>query len=196
MDQKKVTAQSLLPGLMDFFAVPKHFEKVLPVIRRTGKLSLRLLDWFVVNFSAEHDVSYKLPDGSDFAVHAQYRAQLKVYSKKLFDPFRRKGRLNFAGVTGVSEDIETTIGQLCFFRWCIQNRVFEYVETHADEITANMRASMEDAVGGSDSTLVAASTKKPPPAKLDTCTQRRAKFVATIDNDLLDKRKKYVVSFN
>lgn len=35
------------------------------------------------------------------------------------------------------------MGQLNFFRWMIENRILEYVETHTDRIEADMVAGSE-----------------------------------------------------
>lgn len=39
----------------------------------------------------------------------------------------------------------TTVGQLCFIKWCIEHQVDRYVETHLDEIRAHMSATTKKA---------------------------------------------------
>jgi hypothetical protein len=36
--------------------------------------------------------------------------------------------------------METTIGQLNFFKWAIENRIIEFIENHYDDIEADMNA--------------------------------------------------------
>ena len=118
---------------------------VLPYITGDSEVSLRLIDWFVTNFSKKHNVvlSHELADGSGTSVHfnvyLNYRAQLKAYSKQQFDPFRRRDRIEFFYDEG-SPSVETTIGQLNFFRWMLQNRVIDYVTRHAAAIERDMIA--------------------------------------------------------
>jgi hypothetical protein len=37
--------------------------------------------------------------------------------------------------------IETTIGQLNFFKWEIENKIIQYIETHYPEIEADMNSN-------------------------------------------------------
>lgn len=131
----------LMVSLSRFFAEPVNMRAVLPYITGDSEISLRLIDWFVTNFSKKHNVvlSHELADGSGvhFNVYLNYRAQLKAYSKQQFDPFRRRDRIEFFYDEG-SPSVETTIGQLNFFRWMLQNRVIDYVSNHADTIERDM----------------------------------------------------------
>jgi hypothetical protein len=61
---------------------------------------------------------------------------LKAYSKKWFDPFCRWDRISIPYKTGTS--IETTIGQLNFFKWAIENRVINYIEENYTVIENDM----------------------------------------------------------
>ena len=73
-------------------------------------------------------------------VYHSYKSQLKAYSKKRFDPFCRRDRLEFM----VNDNpIETTIGQLNFFKWAIKNLVIEYIVNHKTEIEADMNDSLK-----------------------------------------------------
>jgi hypothetical protein len=58
----------------------------------------------------------------------EYKSQLKAYNKKLFDPFCRRGRIEFK--YNNNKLIITTIGQLNFFRWAIKNKLISYVIDH------------------------------------------------------------------
>jgi hypothetical protein len=138
----------LMVSLSRFFAEPENMRAVLPYISGDSDVSLRLIDWFVTNFSKKHNVvlSHELVDagtGSKTSVHfnvyLNYRAQLKAYSKQQFDPFRRRDRIEFF-YDEASPSVETTIGQLNFFRWMLQNRVIDYVEIHAGAIERDMIA--------------------------------------------------------
>ena len=112
---------------------------ILPIINRTSRLSLRLLDYFCVNYAREQRVGYTV-DGQYFDVHASYKDQLKSYSKKLFDPFKRHTRIQ---LKKDSIELETTVGQLCFFQWCIDNKVLEYVTEHMDAISEHMKRTLQ-----------------------------------------------------
>ena len=73
-----------------------------------------------------------------------YKTQLKAYSKKQFDPFQRRDRISFGIIQdGISKNIITTIGQLNFFRWAIQNKVIDYAAENYASIEKDMNASIK-----------------------------------------------------
>ena len=54
--------QLLLNKLMDFYRKDNNIDKILPIINGEHKVSLRLIDWFVTNYSKKHYTCYTLPD--------------------------------------------------------------------------------------------------------------------------------------
>lgn len=138
----------LMHSLSKFFSVKKNIDKMLPIINQKSKISLRILDWFTTNYSKKYKVIYKIQKdvskgGSEsINVHLNYKAQLKSYSKKQFDPFCRCDRIKF--IYNKNDDfIETTVGQLCFFRWCIQNDILNYVQNNYNLIEQDMTTSLK-----------------------------------------------------
>jgi hypothetical protein len=74
-----------------------------------------------------------------------YRAQLKSFKKFNFDAFRRHERITFyiGDKTSkiINEDndyIETTIGQLNFFKWAFNNKIIIYALQNQKNIYENM----------------------------------------------------------
>lgn len=118
-------SELLLTSLVRFFDVPENHEKLHAILGNTGKgPSLRKLEWFVTNYAKKQHVSYTAPNGKIFTVHVAYKSSLDGYSKKLFDPFCRTERIEFQGLT-------TTIAQLNFLKWSIQNGIIEHVRDMA-----------------------------------------------------------------
>ena len=74
--------------------------------------------------------------GKEFVVYLDYKLQLKGYQKKQFDPFCRRSRINF--YYDGDKSLVTTVGQLNFFRWTIQNSVLTYISEHLEEIESDM----------------------------------------------------------
>lgn len=130
----------LMRSLVEFYSYSANLEQLLPVLLKKSKISLRILDWFVTNYSKEYQVCYQIihlgQRTKRFSVYDSYKAQLKAFHKKLFDPFCRRRRIYFEYCKGC--EIETTVGQLNFFKWAIQNKVLDYVETHLDRIIQHM----------------------------------------------------------
>ena len=135
----------LMISLSKFYNVKSNMQKVLPIIDGTSSISLRLIDWFVTNYAKKHNnvITQEVNNNVlHFNVYLSYRSQLKAYSKQLFDPFRRRERITF--IFDNKNSIETTIGQLNFFRWVIQNNIIEYVEKHIKEIEDDMIKTQRD----------------------------------------------------
>lgn len=126
----------LMKSLIDYFEDTDNLNKMLPIRNQMSDISLRVLDWFVTNYSKNNKVEI---DGN-FDVHRDYKSQLKAFQKKNFDPFCRRDRINFYYGMGDDDYIETTVGQLNFFRWIISNGVLEYVRNNLDKIENDMVA--------------------------------------------------------
>lgn len=105
------------------------------------KISLRMLDWLVTNYSKKHCVAYLIPDDNEgetriFNMYLEYKSQLKSFSKSMFDPFKRGARVTFHDSHGKS--FESTVGQLNFFKWALRYGVIEYALDNSKEIEKDM----------------------------------------------------------
>lgn len=122
-------------SLIKFFSEEENIERFLAIIKKTSPVSLRLLDYFCVNYSRSTQVVYMIMD-KYFDVHSSYKNQLKTFSKKMFDPFKRNTRITFRHE---NERFDTTLGQLCFFKWCLTHNVLDYVEKNIVAISDDMK---------------------------------------------------------
>lgn len=102
------------------------------------KVSIRTLEWFVVNFAESNDISYNLlgdrsTSSEMFQVNRSYQDQLRIFTKKQFDPFcrgeqTREFRKKFDdGKKEIVLSLTTNLAQLNFFQWAIRNRVLDYI---------------------------------------------------------------------
>jgi len=132
----------LLNNLMDFYKEEKYLHRMLKIITGESKISLRIVDWFATNYAKKNYTLYQTVDTNGnkirFKVYFDYKLKLKAYSKKRFDPFCRWDRISIPYKNGTY--IETTIGQLNFFKWAIENRVIEYIEENYDTIEKDMNS--------------------------------------------------------
>ena len=116
---------------------------MLSVINGTTNISLRIMDWFVTNYSKKHYTVYDLVGSGNgagakrFKVYVDYKLKLRAYSKKRFDPFCRWDRINVPHKNGTTY-IQTTLGQLNFFKWAIENEVIRYIEENYTAIETDM----------------------------------------------------------
>jgi len=132
-----------------FTSDPKYIQQMLSIINGESDISIRVLDWFVANYSKKYNTTYKIKvDGSIyfFNVNIEYKHELNSYSKHYFDPFCRKKKgiyTYFAKSKNKSKYSEvnfiTSIGQLNFFHWAIKNKVIRYVSSHLKEIENDMK---------------------------------------------------------
>lgn len=130
----------LLNNLMEFYNDDIILTKMLKIITGESKISLRIVDWFVTNYAKKnftlYDFENKNGEKIRFKVYFDYKLKLKAYSKKRLDPFCRWDRISipYKG----NSFIETTIGQLNFFKWAIENKVINYIEENFDIIEKDM----------------------------------------------------------
>lgn len=129
----------LKASLLKFFENRENIERFLPIINRTSPVSLRLLDYFCVNYSRSTQVVYMITD-KYFDVHSSYKNQLKTFSKKRFDPFKRNNRMTIR--CDNNKRFDTTVGQLCFFKWCLTHNVLDYVEKNIADISEDMKKNL------------------------------------------------------
>ena len=144
----------LLRNLMDYYNSTGLLDTMLAIISGESNISLRIVDWFATNFSKKYWTQYPLGD-KRFKVYIDYKLKLKAYSKRRFDPFCRWDRITIPYKTGTH--IETTIGQLNFFKWALENKVIDYIEENYAEIendmnTRNSTSRPKDSSGSNSKT--------------------------------------------
>ena len=130
----------LLESLHLFFNNTYNRDKLLSVLSDDKCISLRSIDWFITNYSKKNNIYYLIYNNKEgnpsfddehneyrnnMNVFHSYKSQLKAYSKKRFDPFCRRDRIEF---TLGEEKVISTLGQLNFFKWAINNLILDYIK--------------------------------------------------------------------
>ena len=145
----------LLESLNDFYKIPYNRDKLLNVLNDHDSISLRSIDWFITNYSKKNNTYYIIYTDSDnnptfndsgiykknMNVFHSYKSQLKAYSKKKFDPFCRRDRILFN--LDENHSVETTLGQLNFFKWAISNLIIDYIQDNKTDIEHDMNISLK-----------------------------------------------------
>ncbi len=145
----------LLESLNKFYDKEENSSELIKILENQKNVSLRSIDWFITNYSKKNNIHYKIYKDEfgkfsflsqnqfyiNFNVFQSYKSQLKAYSKKKFDPFCRRDRIKF-NCNG--EIIETTIGQLNFFKWAINNLITDYILLHKKNIETDMNISLKN----------------------------------------------------
>jgi hypothetical protein len=127
----------LMENLKKFYRDnPDKLDTMLHIINGESEVSLRIVDWFATNYAKQQFTVYKMKNGKRFKVYADYKLKLRAYSKKRFDPFCRWERITIPYKTDTA--IQTTIGQLNFFKWAIENEVIDYIKANYAAIETDM----------------------------------------------------------
>lgn len=143
----------LLSSLNEYYNNNNKKYILKKIIDGEHKLSLRTIDWLVTHYSKMYNIEYwynvitdevynTYPSNIDnknyikINLYQEYRAQLKSYTKYNFDSFRRHDRITY--FLDKSNKIETTVGQLNFFKWIFKNKIIEYALLNYDKIYNNM----------------------------------------------------------
>jgi hypothetical protein len=145
--------------LIDFYKNKENLNILLPIILQQTRLSLRSLDWFVTNYCKKNNISYTIlvnGESISYFPFKSYKSQLKAYSKKFCDPFCRRERVIFDYQNNVilefkqnikfnhKDYVITTIGQLNFFKFAIQNEIIKYAIAHIDNIESDMNNTLKN----------------------------------------------------
>jgi hypothetical protein len=136
----------LLNNLMQFYENHENVVKMMRIINGESRISLRIVDWFVTNFAKKYYTVYDIEERGysgdleikRFKVYNDYKLKLKAYSKRNFDPFCRWERITIP--YDADNFMETTIGQLNFFKWAIDNRIIDHIQDNYDAIEADMNS--------------------------------------------------------
>lgn len=109
--KEESASTAMMEKLRDFYRDETNFDKLRAYLDR-GKdnpVSLRILDFLCT----ENGIALQ----NDDTLPEKYQHMLKIYSKKFFDVFARGDR---SCIELNGEKLQTTVGQLNFFRWAIQ----------------------------------------------------------------------------
>lgn len=198
----------LMTNLMKFYGENDNYnlEKMLKIINGESPISLRIIDWFATNYAKKFFTVYEVGANKRFKVYVDYKLKLKAYSKRRFDPFCRWDRTTIPYSNGTF--IQTTIGQLNFFKWALENGVIAYIEKHYSEIEDDMntrnstsrRNNSLNASDGStnsekeqDTTTAVATTSS---AQKNKTRKKREELSISATKSIKKETVEIVVSFN
>lgn len=124
-----------LESLMEFYNEDRIRNVLTPICSGASKTSLRLLDWFVINYSRKNKLHLGRTN-----VYQSYRNWRRFWKQDLFDICRRDHRIYFKCDDAVHS---TTVAQLNYIYWTDFIGVRAYVTEHyqiiKDDMTARMR---------------------------------------------------------
>lgn len=192
-----ITTQNdlLLNKLMLFYNKDDNLDKMLNIINGKSKISLRIVDWFATNFSKKNYTVYPI-DKNDtidrFKVYNDYKLNLKAYSKKRFDPFCRWERITIPYKENTH--IQTTLGQLNFFKWALQNNVIKFIEENYDIIDDDM--NQRNSSTKSKNFSINSNTSNSSNTSTDTTSSTSTSGSSSSNNFNKTRKKREELSFN
>ena len=131
----------LMKPINQFYKEKKNIEKIIPILKGESHLSLRIIDWFTTNYSKKNNTTIVSPlTKKQIIIFLAYKNQLKAFSKKQFDPFCRRERIQYAYAK--DKYLVTTVGQLNFFKWALENGIIKYIEDNLAEIEKDMNQNV------------------------------------------------------
>ena len=130
----------LMDKINMFFENDINKNVLINILNNSFNISLRIIDWFVTNYCKKYNIFW-IENNQRFVVYLNYKLQLKAYSKKYFDPFCRRERIFFHYK---NEDyLETTVGQLNFFKWIIEHNIINYIKNNYEDIEFDMQNTIK-----------------------------------------------------
>ena len=150
MTETYLSQQVMLESLINFYKQGNNFGKFIDIIvHKKYKIPISLFDWFITNYAKNTDIHYIIarPNGETeiFKPYRSYQNQLNSFSKKNFDPFCRGGAKNNITlqytdpITKENITFETSIRQMKFFKWAIENLIVEYIYERYEDLTNLMK---------------------------------------------------------
>ena len=121
----------LLSSVNDFYSNETNKTTLVSILDKSSGISLRNIEWFITSYAKKTNLTYTTTNGKLFTVHCAYKSSLDGYSKKLFDPFCRSSKITYT-IPGTDREIQTTLAQLNFIKWCIKNRIIDYISSNKD----------------------------------------------------------------
>ena len=121
----------LLTSLLKFYKKTNNMKILHKYISKNSSVSLRVFDFLCTKYVKNKNVIYYIEKNGKripFNLNVSYKAQLKAYSKLQFDPFKRHDRIEINCSLCKDGKLITTIGQLNFFKFAIENKLTDWIE--------------------------------------------------------------------
>lgn len=127
--------QLLLNKLLDYYKKNNNLQFMLNIINGNSNISLRIVDWFVTNYCKKNYIVIS-NNNNRLKIYDDYKLKLRAYSKKRFDPFCRWERISIP--FNDNAHVQTTIGQLNFFKWALENKIIDFIQDNLKIIELDM----------------------------------------------------------
>jgi hypothetical protein len=123
----------LLRNMISFYKNKEYYDILVSIINGENKISKRTIEFLVTKYS--NPKNNFVSSQECINIYSSYKNQLKIYKKKNFDPFGRGDRIPFF----IHNDcVITTIGQLNFYKWFIEKKIYNYCYNNYNDIQSSL----------------------------------------------------------
>jgi hypothetical protein len=137
-------SEILLKSLIIYYENNNKINIILPILLGKSKLSISFFNSFITQYAKKNniiinknkkdkllydinDINNNINNNKNFNIYDDYKLQLKSYKKIFFDCYSRNKRIKFFIDGNQSKYLITTIGQLNFFKWIIDNNIIDFI---------------------------------------------------------------------
>uniref|UniRef100_A0A6C0H7N9 Uncharacterized protein n=1 Tax=viral metagenome TaxID=1070528 RepID=A0A6C0H7N9_9ZZZZ len=121
--------KEIIKSFKKFYEDEKNINLFLSILSKEYNISIRLVIFFILRYSKLNKINYIIHKNDNtkyiFNVYFSYKQQIKNYQIKFFDPFNRGNKISY--LFNNNQSIITTIGQMNFFKWFIENDIYDYL---------------------------------------------------------------------
>ena len=120
---------------------PEIYKQCVDIIERKGKLTVTIIEYFILNYARKHSTLFMKENGTYFIVYVNYKNFLNDNGKEYADPFRRKKDTNeeFLMFNSNSIEVKTRLAQLNFLKWTFEHEIIAHIEANYDKIYKELR---------------------------------------------------------
>lgn len=190
----KKKEKMLYDVLDDFFqkCSLNEVEMIIKIIDGKHIISLRFLDWFVTRYCYLYKLSININNNfnkeENFNINISYKAQLKSFKKRYFDPFRRKKKFIYV-FDKHNLNLLTTLGQLNFFRWALSFDIIKYAENNFKIINSKISHVNSYFKKTIDTNSLTISTSEENNSSSNDLNQSDINLLMGLDNNVLKTHK-------
>lgn len=129
----------IMEQIKTFFQGKKNVlkKRVIPIIQGDSEISLRLIEKFVTDYCNKNKITISKKNGDLVCIHEAYKYKLRSFGKKKLDIFQRNRKILFKYTNKLY--LETTIGQLNFFKFIIETEILDYIEENLEAIKQQLK---------------------------------------------------------
>ena len=121
--------KEILKSIKSFYEDEQNINLYLSILSKEFNISIRLVIFFILRYSKINKINYIIHKNENihyiFNVYFSYKQHIRKYQIKYFDPFNRGNKISY--LFNNNQSIITTIGQMNFFIWFIENNIYNYL---------------------------------------------------------------------